>query len=406
MIRFPTFALFPFLIFLSIILVEMATDLYAPNMPSMMAYFGVAEYAVQLTISADLLGLAISGLFCGPLSDSYGRRPVLIVGIVVFTVAAVACIFAPTLWFLIAMRFIQGLGSGVALVVGASALKDRYSGETLSRVISILAMLLAVSPGVAPIIGGYIGVAIGWRGIFAVLAVAGLLVVLVLHRYFPETLAQTRRQPLRLGNVLMHYRRTFSQPVFISYTLILSLAVAIWWAEIANLPFLLIEQWGVPAQHYGFYFGSNIVFFMLGTLCNTIFVNKVGVERFLLIGLILKITSVALLIGAVAWGVASPWIIITYYPGTFGMGLFFGNVYAKALSPFTENVGIANAVLTLLQMICAAIAIQVVGSLYNGTAVPLASASFAWVVLTLLFYGLAKHYEKRALKADELTAAN
>lgn len=141
---------------LSVAIVDMATDLYSVALPSIANYFKVEGSVVQLTISLNLVGFAVSGLIYGPLSDHYGRRPMMLIGMTIFTLASVMCYIADSIMLLILIRFIQGAGAGVAGVVGYAAIRDMYSGSEYSRVISKLNMVVALSPGIAPVVGSYI----------------------------------------------------------------------------------------------------------------------------------------------------------------------------------------------------------------------------------------------------------
>lgn len=144
------------IIILSVAIVDMATDLYSVALPNIANYFKVEGSVVQLTISLNLVGFAVSGLIYGPLSDHYGRRPMMLIGMTIFTLASVMCYIADSIMLLILIRFIQGVGAGVAGVVGYAAIRDMYSGSEYSRVISKLNMVVAFSPGIAPVVGSYI----------------------------------------------------------------------------------------------------------------------------------------------------------------------------------------------------------------------------------------------------------
>ena len=161
------------LVALSIALVEMATDIYAPSLPQIAEYFNSPSHFCALTISFNLIGLSLSGLIYGPLSDRLGRRPVMLGGITLFFVGGVLCLFSPNITWLIVARFIQGCGGGVALVVGMASIYDTFKGSQCAKVLSRLGMVIALSPGLAPVLGGKIAAAYSWHMIFMVISIAG-----------------------------------------------------------------------------------------------------------------------------------------------------------------------------------------------------------------------------------------
>jgi DHA1 family bicyclomycin/chloramphenicol resistance-like MFS transporter len=384
----------PAFIIAAIALVEMATDMYLPNLPMVLEEFGVEEALLQITLSINLLGLATAGLIAGPLSDAIGRRKTLLCGLGLFLIGGTLCIFAPSVNILIGARLLGGLGGGVVLVVGMASVRDCYQDERLSRIMSMMGMVIAVSPGIAPIIGGYIGAFLGWRFTFAFLAITGLCILALAFYILPETLKEEQRKPFITGAILKNYLTIFKTRIFILNGLLLALTIAQLWVEMGNLPFLFIQSFDVPSHHYGLYFGSNVFVFVLGTLFNQRYVMKYGVNNLLLTGVLLKAFSVLLICGMAWFNIQNAWLIqVGFYPGAFGLALVVGNASSRSLSAVHQNVGSATAIMTLLQMLLAASALYVVGFFFNDTLWPIAISGIAW---TALVFGLFALREKEA----------
>lgn len=165
---------------LSVAIADIATDLYLVALPSIANHFKVEGSVVQLTISLNLVGFAISGLIYGPLSDYYGRRPIMLIGMTVFTLASIMCCMVNNIVLLILIRFIQGIGAGVTGVVGYAAIKDIYSGSEYSRMISKLNMVVALSPGIAPVVGSYIiSHGYNWKFLFLIISLAAIIILIL-----------------------------------------------------------------------------------------------------------------------------------------------------------------------------------------------------------------------------------
>ncbi len=381
----------PAFIIAAIALIEMATDMYLPNLPAVLKEFNSTESLMQLTLSVNLLGLATAGLLAGPVSDTWGRRKTILSGLLLFLLGGCVCMLAPNIEILIGARLLQGLGGGVVLVVGTAAIRDLYQAERLAKIMSMMGMIIAVSPGIAPLIGGYIGTYFGWRGTFAFLMLCGGLFLLVAFFALPETLKAIDKKIFSMKIILNNYKEIFKIRVFLINSLILGLTIAQLWIEMGNLPFLFIQELNVPSHHYGLYFGSSVLVFILGTLFNQNYVMTYGTKRLLFTGIVLKIISVILICCAAAIHIQSPWLIqILFYPGAFGLALVIGNAASQSLSAIDKHVGSASAVLYLLEMSLAGAALFIAGLFYNGTVWPIAIAGIIWAGLIFGLYTIKR----------------
>ncbi len=381
----------PAFVIAAIALVEMATDMYLPNLPMVLEEFGTNEALLQITLSINLLGLATAGLVAGPLSDAIGRRKTLLCGLSFFLLGGTLCIMAPSVGLLIGARLLGGLGGGVVLVVGMASVRDCYQDARLSRIMSMMGMAIAVSPGIAPLIGGYIGAYLGWRYTFGFLAVSGLCLLVLAFYILPETLATQFRKPFLAISLFKNYLMLFKKRIFILNGLLLGLTIGQLWVEMGNLPFLFIQTYDVPSHYYGIYFGTNVFVFVLGTLFNQRYVMKYGVNRLLLTGMLLKTVSVLSILAAAWVDLTHPWLIqICFYPGAFGLALVIANASSSSLSSIDENVGSASAIIMLLEMLLAATALYVAGFFFNNTLWPMAISGVIWMGLVFGIYALLR----------------
>lgn len=237
---------------LSVAIVDMATDLYSVALPSIANYFKVEGSVVQLTISLNLVGFAVSGLIYGPLSDHYGRRPMMLIGMTIFTLASVMCYIADSIALLILIRFIQGTGAGVAGVVGYAAIRDMYSGSEYSRVISKLNMVVALSPGIAPVVGSYIiSHGYSWKFLFFIISLAAIAMLIFIYFKLQETLTVNKNETSITTNIFKQYISIFRNYRFLGFSIIHGLTFMWLWAYVANYPFIF-ESMGIEVQYFGY----------------------------------------------------------------------------------------------------------------------------------------------------------
>ena len=240
------------LLILSLVVTEMATEIYTPALPILKDFFRTTEEAIQWTLSYNLLGIALSSCFYGPLSDSYGRKKIMLVGMIIFLISTGLCACASDIWTLIFLRFLQGIGAGAAWVIALAMVTDLYETEESLTILSILGISISVSPAIAPIIGGVISVFWGWQMNFVVIGLAALILLICLFIYLPETLPLSKRQPFSWNKLKENVSLLFHNKIFLGYTLISGGMFAALWAFIARSPFVL-NFLGVSQFYFGFY---------------------------------------------------------------------------------------------------------------------------------------------------------
>lgn len=350
----------------------LAIDFYLPAFPAMALAFGTDEKHVQLTLAAYFLGLSIGQLAYGPVADRFGRRMPLLIGVGLFTAASLACAFAPSLEWLIGARFIQALGGCAGMVISRAVVSDKCDAVGSAKVFSQLMLVMGLAPILAPMLGGLLVNTTGWQSIFLALtgfsALAGLAVALGLPESMP---AHLPRQPL--AGALRQYARLLKDPVYLGHALTGGIAIAGMFSYIAGSPFIFIKLYGVPAEHFGWFFGANAAGFILVAQVNARLLAKRG-PAFLLtrtvwiyLGAGLALLAVSALHTAQLWP-----LLIPLFVCIASLGCILPNASACAMNGQGARAGSASAMLGCLQFSVAAGAAALVGVLHDGSAMPMA----------------------------------
>ncbi|CAN7702804.1 MULTISPECIES: multidrug effflux MFS transporter [Pseudomonas] len=350
----------------------LAIDFYLPAFPAMALAFGTDEKHVQLTLAAYFLGLSIGQLAYGPVADRFGRRMPLLIGVGLFTAASLACAYAPSLEWLIGARFIQALGGCAGMVISRAVVSDKCDAVGSAKVFSQLMLVMGLAPILAPMLGGLLVNTTGWQSIFLALtgfsALAGLAVALGLPESMP---AHLPRQPL--AGALRQYARLLKDPVYLGHALTGGIAIAGMFSYIAGSPFIFIKLYGVPAEHFGWFFGANAAGFILVAQVNARLLAKRG-PAFLLtrtvwiyLGAGLALLAVSALHTAQLWP-----LLIPLFVCIASLGCILPNASACAMNGQGARAGSASAMLGCLQFSVAAGAAALVGVLHDGSAMPMA----------------------------------
>ncbi|WP_264682402.1 MULTISPECIES: Bcr/CflA family efflux MFS transporter [unclassified Wolbachia] len=379
---------------LSVAVVDMATDLYSVALPSIANYFKVKGNIAQLTISLNLVGVAISGLIYGPLSDYYGRRLIMLIGMTIFTLASIVCCIADNIILLILIRFIQGAGAGVAGVVGYAAIRDMYSGSEYSRVISKLNMVVALSPGIAPVVGSYIiSHGYSWKFLFFIISLAAIIMLIFIYLKLQETLTVNKNQTNIAINIFKQYISIFRNYRFLGFSAIHGLTFMWLWAYIANYPFIF-ESMGIEVQYFGYLISIIVIFYVIGTLINRRYVPKIGVSKMLIIGLVLPIISDGLLVYFYFMNKLNVLILqVLWIPSNIGLALVISNNVTSALET-VKSIGLGSAVLSFCNMMFGAVGIYIVGKFFSYGILPNLLLTVVCSIIAILIYSLLKYTEK------------
>ncbi|WP_153101145.1 Bcr/CflA family multidrug efflux MFS transporter [Paraburkholderia hayleyella] len=337
-------------------------DMYLPSLPSLAQTFGVSPGAAQATLTSFMLGFSVGMLLYGPISDTYGRRPVLLGGIVTYTLATIACMLALSIDALVLFRFVQALGAGAAAVLARTIARDAHEPADAARVLSMLSIVSSIGPLLAPLLGGQLLLLGGWRVVFGVLMLFGVLCALAAFFRVPETWPREKRANAALLRSFTAYGRLLSDPVVLGHLLCGGMGVASMFAYITATPFVYIEYFHVPTQYYGLLFGLNIVGIMLGNFINARLVGRLGSLK--LISFAATVSCGAslfvALVSLTGWGGLGA-IVAGLFFVVGVVGLLTANCTTDLMHRYPHNAGAAAAVFGAVQLGLGALASLAVG---------------------------------------------
>ena len=350
----------------------LAIDFYLPGFPAMATAFATDEKHIQLTLAVYFGGLAIGQLIYGPLADRFGRRVPLLSGVTLFTLASFACAYAPSLEWLIGARFVQALGGCAGMVISRAVVSDKCDAVGSAKVYSQLMLVTGLAPILAPLAGGLMVGVWGWQSIFLVLSLFSVMAAIAVAVGLPETFpAHQPRQPL--SGSLRRYIDLLSDRVYLGYALTGGISIAGMFAYIAGSPFVFINLYGVPAEHFGWLFGSNAAGFILVAQVNARLLARRGPAFLLSRTVWLYMLAALTLLGVAALRTDALWpLLVPLFICIASLGCILPNTSACAMNGQGARAGSASAMLGCIQFGVAAGAASLVGVLHDGTAMPMA----------------------------------
>lgn len=378
----------------------LAIDLYLPALPAIAAGLMATPEAVQSSITVFLAGFAVGMLFYGPISDRYGRRAVMLSGIALFAVASLACMLAMAVEQLIAARVVQALGGGAASVLARAVVRDVYAPADALRKLSLMAMVTAIAPLVAPLIGSGLLGAFGWRGTFAAVVLWGILSFIVVWRMLPETLPPERRGGMSLASAFAAYGRLSLDPVAIGLLLAGGMSFASMFAYITASPFYFIRLQSFSPTAYGVLFAANAVGIFAANYANSRFVKRRGGALMAGIGSASGLGGALLLAAAMA-GDNLPLVIAGLFVVVSMTGLLGANCVGLLMARYPRNAGAAAALFGSSQFGFGMWASAAVSYFHDGSGRPMAWVILVASLLSLLGYLLYRYVSRRAVPAGE-----
>jgi MFS transporter, DHA1 family, multidrug resistance protein len=378
-------------------LTALSVDMSLPALPRLAAVFATTPDKAQLTLSVFLVGFAIGQLAYGPVSDRFGRKPVLLFGLVVYTIGGIGCAFADSIDELILFRLLQGIGGCVGRVMGPAIVRDEFHAQQGAQVLSYVTLVMALAPLVAPMIGGYLLVVADWQAIFLVLAAFGAVVLAVIAARFGESSKHRDPQAMQIASLLRNYGRFLAHRACLGYALINCFVFAGLFSYISGSSFVFIEVFGLPSQVYGILFGVTATAFMAGASLNGRFVRRRAPHVVLRVGLAIVLIGGAAMLGCAlavpstseALSIAGVLVPIVIY--VFGMAFVFPNATAAAMEPMPRMAGVASSLLGSSQMATGSLAGYLVNRFYDRTPLAMASGIACSALLACLTYWLLIH---------------
>jgi DHA1 family bicyclomycin/chloramphenicol resistance-like MFS transporter len=340
---------------------QVASTIYVPSVPAIAGALGTSVSGVQLTFVAYLAAFAVSMLVLGPLSDRYGRRRTMILGISLSALGSIACVASPTIDFLICARILQGIGLSGGMVVGRATIRDLYGADGAARIIAGLSIVLTLVQAFAPIPGGYLQAWIGWRANFAAVAILAFAALVLVLRYVPESSpregppSRSETAGLVAGTMLAGYRNLLQTRRFVTYALTAAGAHAGSHIFAAGAPAVLIIGSGIAPQDYGYYASLPPMGFLVGSFLSNRLAQRLGVDGLIAIGSAVLIpagfamVAFAVLRFGNPYAIVGPMILICC-----GSGLITPNAVAGSLGAKAGIIGAASGLASFMQMIGAA----------------------------------------------------
>lgn len=381
---------YPFLVFFLVTVSALGSfvnDMYTPALPAMCRFFGCQVSVAQLGLTMGMVGLGLGQILLGPISDRYGRKPVLIGSVILFIVAAIASIFSPNIHVFNISRLFQGLGASGGYFLARTIPADLYSGRALARLMAITGAINGVAPASAPVIGGVTADAWGWKGVFLVLA-AFALVILAISPLVKESLPPSRRTTGPWWKSLRGYGVLLRDRPFIIHICYKGFALGILFAYLSAAPFILQDHYGLSQTRYGLVIGFNSIFVAAGAML---------AMRFHPLKRAARTGAIILAVGTAAqayalWTIHSLWIFeICMWVMLFGLGLIFTTTNTLAMSEGSSRAGEASALLGLAGYVVGAIVAPLVG-----LGDVMHSCAIAFVILTLLTLLCSRHSKRLA----------
>lgn len=349
-------------------------DMYLPGLPTIQADMIATPAQVQLTLSSFLIGLATGNLIYGPLSDRYGRRPVLLSGLLLYTITCLLCSIASSIQGLILIRFFNAVGGAAGMVLGRVIIRDHFPPRQTARLISLMAMIMLVGPMISPMIGGQLLVFMGWRSIFAFLTGLGLFALVLAICILAESHPRERRNPLNVITTLKAYGTILSDRRGLGYALCGGMASGVVFTYITSSAFVFIEIFGVKPVHFGYLYGVIVAGLLVGNYINSNMVMHANVHRLIQYAhaiRLLTVTGLVLLVFHSGKGGELTAMVVLLVPAIGVSSMIVPNIMADMLHRFPDISGTASSVLGTSTFGTGALASAIAGMLHDGTAQPM-----------------------------------
>lgn len=371
-------------------LAPFSIDMYLPAFPAIATGLGTDISQVAFSLTSYFIGISVGQLFYGPITDKYGRRKPLLFGLGVFFLASVGCALSPTIDWLIYMRVIMALGGCVGMVVSRAVVRDVFPVSETAKIFSTLMLIVGVAPILAPTFGSWILTVSTWRTIFYVLAGFGLILIISVYFFLPESGKINRTLPLKAKTILKDYKTVFTENSFLYFALASSIGMGGMFAYISGSSFVFMNYFGLDESTFGYVFSANAIGFISGSQLNRLLLNKYSSLQIITFASIILVSVSLLMLTTYSMGIITlPVLIGLLVTFLFSLGLLVPNTTAMALAPFEKNAGSASAMIGFIQMIFGASMSGIVSFMHNDTILPMIlgmafSGCGAFIVILML----------------------
>jgi DHA1 family bicyclomycin/chloramphenicol resistance-like MFS transporter len=378
---------------LAVLLAALATvspfsiDTFFPSFPAIAAQFALNAWQMQQTLTSYLVPFAVMSLVLGPLSDALGRRPIVLVGLAVYSAASLACATAPSFAWLLTFRALQGMSAGVGMAVGRAIVRDLHEGPEAQRLMSTITMIFGIAPALAPVIGGWIHVAFGWRAVFVFMVCIGVALIIASSLRLPETHPEERRLPLHPGNLARTAWRIASHREFILLALAAGITICAMMTYLGAAPAIVLGFWHLSETQFAWLFAPIIAGFMLGAWLSGRLAGRIPGRRQVGIGFAVSLVASGLVLGLHATLHPLPIVVQEVLIGidAVGVQLVMPILALRMLDLFPASRGSAASVQSCVMLLTGSVCIGLAVPALAGSLKFLAAGSFG---ATLMAFGL------------------
>jgi len=361
----------------------LAIDTYLPSFPAIGMTFDASPMMIQQTLSVFLFTFAFMMLFYGTLSDSFGRRPVILVSLAIYIAASVGAALAPSFGWLLACRVLQGLAAGAGSVISRAIVQDRFKGAQAQKILSHIMMVFGLAPAIAPILGGALQVSLGWRSIFWFLAAFGVLMFVVVYRWLPESLP--KRHPFHPGLIAANYWKVLRHRQFLLLSIAIGTSFGGFALYIGSAAYFIIDILRLPETSFGWLFIPLISGMMIGSALAGKFAHRYPQTSLIWTGYGLMMVAALANIGYnLFFAAAVPWAVLPLFLYSFALSIAMPPMTLTALNYFPDNSGLASSMQSFIQMLLFALVSGVVAPLLFDSALKLAWGVMGGLLLSAL----------------------
>ena len=381
-----------------------AIDMYLPAFPEVAAALHTSTAKISLTLASYFAGLAAGQLVYGPLLDRFGRKPPLAAGLILFSLASLLCLRVHSLEWLVILRFVQALGGCAAQVAAMAMVRDFFPVRETARIISLLILILGVSPLLAPTVGGLVATHWGWQWVFILLAVVSLATLLIACWYLPPGCPPDPKVALDLGSIGRNFGTVLSEPQFSTYAISGAFAFSGLLVYVASSPIIFLEVYHVDAHTFGLIFAGLAVGFIGSNQINVLLLRKFTSEQIFRTALLVECPiAVLFLVGTHFGWFGLGMTLVLLFISLSSLGLAYPNAAALALSPFDHNIGSASAMLGFLQVGVSGLASASIGIFDSHSLLPvtLVLAVTSLIALAILVFGRSKIPQLRFMEEQD-----
>ena len=376
-------------------------DAYLPGFESIAEDFDTSISKIGLTLTSYFIGISIGQLAYGPIMDKFGRKKPLLIGLVIYLLSALSCMYSPNLEWLVVSRFFLAVGAAAGMVAAKAIVRDIFPVHEVAGAISVLMLIMGGAPIIAPTVGSFIIDSFGWEMIFLFLAIFCLLMIISVTKFLPESIVPDKLVDLKPKQVAIKYYGILTHPKFWSFAMAGSFTIGAMFAYISDAPKLFMGNFDLSQKEFGILFGLNAGGLILGSQINRLFLRKFTTLQITLFNsVILVILASLFLVNSLLELGFIPTVILLFLM-LFLLGFQNPNTTALSLEPFEKKAGRASALIGSLKMVLGALTSFIVSLFHTSSSVPLAVILLSCLFISFILLFRFSKKEKRSLSLSE-----